>query len=131
MLQLRGDGHTADEIVATQNREGQPARGAASTGDVVRQLLAPFGQTGVPPGVRDASDLPGAGEWWLPELAARSGVKPIVVHRWRWSGWLRARQLRGKNGRWIVWANPAEATRLTRLRAFEVPHTAAERRPLN
>ncbi len=129
VLALRGDGHTADEIAATLNREGQPARGAAFTADVVRQLLARFGQTGVPPGVRDASDLPGVNEWWLPELAAQLGVKPIVVHRWRWSGWLHASQLRGKNGRWIVWASPAEVTRLSRLRAFEVLHNGRRTPP--
>jgi DNA invertase Pin-like site-specific DNA recombinase len=122
VLQLRGDGQTAEEIAEVLNREGHPARGTAFTGDVVRQLLARFGQTGVPPGVRDASDLPGVGEWWRPELAAQLGVKPIVVHRWRWSGWLHARQLRGQNGRWIVWANAAELKRLGRLRAFEVLH---------
>lgn len=122
VLALRGDGRTAEEIAEVLNRDGHPARGAAFTGDVVRQLLARFGQTGVPPGVRDASDLPGVGEWWLPELAARLGVKPIVVHRWRWSGWLHARQLRGKNGRCVVWASAAELTRLARLRAFEIKH---------
>src|SRR5262249_59133194 len=83
---------------------------------------ARFGQRGVPAGVRDASDLPGPGERWLPALAAELGVKPIVVHRWRWSGWLHARQLRGENGRWIVWADAAEVRRLRRLRAFEVEH---------
>jgi len=129
VLALRGDGHTADEIAATLNRERQPARGAAFTGDVVRQLLARFGQTGVPPGVRDASDLPGPGEWWLPELALRLGVEPIIVHRWRWSGWLHARQLRGKNGRCIVWANAAELMRLNRLRAFEVRHNGRRTPP--
>lgn len=100
MLELRGDGQTADAIAAALNREGyHVARGAAFTGARVHQLLAKFGQTGVPPGVRDASDLPGADECWLPELAKRLGVKPIIVHRWRWSGWLHARQLRGGNGR--------------------------------
>jgi hypothetical protein len=130
VLQLRGDGRTAEEIAATLNREGHPARGAAFTGAVVRQLLGRFGQTGVPPGVRDASDWPGLGEWWLPELAARLSVKPIVVHRWRWSGWLHARQLRGRSGRWIVWASPAEVTRLSRLRAFEVLHKGRRTPPV-
>jgi len=122
VLALRGEGHTADEIAATLNREGQPARGPAFTGDVVRQLSAKFGRTGVPAGVRDVRDWPGEGGWWLPDLAARLGVKPIVVHRWRWSGWLHARQLRGKDGRRIVWANATELMRLSRLRAFEVRH---------
>jgi DNA invertase Pin-like site-specific DNA recombinase len=123
ILELRGDGQTADAIAEVLNREGhRVARGDGFTGDRVRQLLARFGQTGVPPGVRDASDLPGADECWLPELAKRLGVKPIVVHRWRWSGWLHARQLRGENGRWVVWADAAELKRLRRLRAFEIRH---------
>jgi hypothetical protein len=64
ILELRGDGQTADVIAAVLNREGhRAARGDGFTGDRVRQWLARFGQTGVPPGVRDASDLPGPGEW--------------------------------------------------------------------
>lgn len=123
MVELRGDGQTAEAIASALNREGyHVARGDAFTGARVHQLLAKFGQTGVPPGVRDATDLPGADESWLPELAKRLGVKPIIVHRWRWSGWLHARQLRGENGRWVVWANAAEVARLRRLRAFEIKH---------
>ena len=123
ILDLRGDGQTADAIAGVLNGEGHyAARGEGFTGDRVRQLLAKFGQTGVPPGVRAAGDLPGADESWLPELAKRLGVKPIAVHRWRWSGWLHARQLRGENGRWVVWANAIEVRRLGRLRSFEVEH---------
>ena len=123
ILELRGDGWTADAIAEALNREGyQAARGAGFTGDRVRQLLARFGRSGVPAGVRGADDLPGTGEWWLPALAAELGVKPIVVHRWRWSGWLHTRQLRGENGRWIVWADAAEVGRLRRLREFEIEH---------
>jgi hypothetical protein len=123
ILELRGNGQAADVIAEVLNREGyRVARGDGFTGDRVRQLLARFGQTGVPPGVRDARDLPGPGEWWLPALAAELGVKPIVVHRWRWSAWLHTRRLRGENGRWIVWADTAEVRRLRRLRAFEVEH---------
>lgn len=130
ILELRGDGHTADAIAMVLNREGYPAaRGQGFTGHRVRQLLARFGQAGVPPGVRDADDLPGVDESWLPELASRLGVKPIVVHRWRWSGWLHARQLRGENGRWIVWSNEAERERLERLRAFEIEHNGRRTPP--
>ena len=92
------------------------------TGHRVRQLFARFGLTGIPPGVRDERDLPGANEWWLPALAAELGVRPIVVHRWRWSGWLTARQLSSDNGRWIVAAGRAETRRRRRLRAFELAH---------
>lgn len=123
VLELRGDGRIAPEIAEVLNREGYvAARGTKFTSAVIRQLLSQFGRTGVPAGVRDASDLPGTDECWLPELARRLGVNPIIVHRWRWSGWLHARQLRGENGRWVVWANAPEVTRLRRLRAFEIKH---------
>ena len=123
ILELRGDGWTADAIAEALNREGyQAARGDGFTGNGIRQMLARFGRAGVPAGVRDANDLPGEGEWWLPGLAAELGVKPIVVHRWRWSGWLHTRQLRGQNGRWIVWADAAEIGRLRRLRELEIEH---------
>ena len=79
-----------------------------------------FGLAGVPAGVRGEEGMPGKGEWWLPDLAAELGVKPIVVHRWRWSGRLIARQLAGDNGRWVVWADRTEVQRLRRLRRHEV-----------
>jgi len=120
-LELRSEGRIADAIAEVLNAEGyQVARGTEYTGALVRQLLARFGQTGVPPGVRNASDLPGTNEWWLGTLAKHLGLKPIVVHRWRWSGWLHARQLRAENGRWIIWADADELDRLRRLRAFEM-----------
>ena len=130
ILELRGEGRIADAIAEVLNGEGyQVARGTEFTGALVRQLLARFGQAGVPPGVRNASDLPGTNEWWLGTLAKHLGLKPIIVHRWRWSGWLHARQLRAENGRWIVWADAEELDRLRRLRAFEI-EGRGRRKPL-
>ena len=124
IMTLRGDGQLADAIAEILNKEGyQRARGVLFTGHCVRQLLARFGQAGVPAGVRDASDLPGENEFWLSELATQLGVKAIIVHRYRWSGWLHARQLRGSRGRWIVWADADERGRLRQLRAFERERT--------
>lgn len=121
ILELRGAGQTADAIADILNREGyHVARGSGFSGHRVRQLLARFGQTGIPPGIQSAEDLPGPSEWWLGALAKYLGMKPIVVHRWRWSGWLHSRQLRAENGRWIVWANESEIERLRSLRAFEI-----------
>jgi hypothetical protein len=77
-------------------------------------LFARFGLTGTPRGARDSGGLPGKDEWWLPSLATKLGVKPIVVHRWRWSGWLQARRLPGSCGRWVVRAGAAEVKRLRR-----------------
>jgi hypothetical protein len=130
VIALRGDGLTADQIAEALNREGYAVpRGERYTGHRVRQLFARFGLTGIPPGIRADSDLPGGDEWWLPALAAELGVKPIVVHRWRWSGWLHARQLPGDSGRWIMRAGAAEIKRLRRLRAFEVKHHGRRKPP--
>ena len=130
VLTLRGDGRTADRIAETLNREGyRVPRGERYTGHRVRQLFVRFGLSGLPPGIRADRDLPAGDEWWLPALAAELGVKPIVVHRWRWSGWLHARQLPGDSGRWIVRAGAAEVKRLRRLRAFEVKHQGRRKPP--
>jgi DNA invertase Pin-like site-specific DNA recombinase len=123
VLTLRGEGLTAERIAEALNREGYSVpRGEGYTGHRVRQLFVRFGLSGIPAGVAAPEDLPGGDEWWLPALARELKVKPIVVHRWRWSGWLHARQLPGDSGRWIVWANASEVKRLRRLRAFEVEH---------
>jgi hypothetical protein len=92
----------------------------------VRSRCVRPGLTEVPAGVAKAGDLPGRGEWWLPDLAAEWGVEPIVVQRWRGSGWVQARQLPGENGRWMVWADGAGRRRLRQLRKHEVQNRGRE-----
>lgn len=121
VTELRGAGRTGEQIAEALNKEGyRTPRGGPFTGRRVRRLFMQLGLTCVPAGVRGPGDLPGKGEWWLTDLAAALGVRPIVVHRWRWSGWLHGRQLPGVNGRWIVWADRSEMQRLRRLRAYEL-----------
>lgn len=130
VIALRGEGLTADVIAEALNGEGFVVpRGDQFTGHRVRQLFSRFGLAGLPPGIQDQCDLPGKDEWWLPALAAAIDVPPIVIHRWRWSGWLSARQLRGSHGRWIVRADQAELDRLRHLRAFEIEHHGRQRPP--
>jgi len=127
VLKLRGQGQTGEQIAEQLNREGhRSARGGLYTGSRVRRLFMNLGLTSIPAGVASPADLPGKDEWWLPELATELGVKPIVVHRWRWSGWLHARQLPGANGRWIIWADGAERRRLRRLRKHEIQNRGRE-----
>jgi DNA invertase Pin-like site-specific DNA recombinase len=124
---LRGQGQTGEQIAAALNRAGhRTARGGPYTGARVRRLLVNLGLSAVPAGVASPTDLPGKDEWWLPELAAELGVKPVVMHRWRWSGWGQARQLPGDNGRWIIWADGPERRRLRRLRKHEVENRGRE-----
>src|SRR5262249_9307078 len=118
---LRGDGMTANQIAEGLNPPGYVGpRGEGYTGHRGRQVVGRFGLSWIAACVAGDSDRDAEGEWWLAALAAELGAKPIVVHRWRWSGWVRARQLPGDNGRWIVWADAREITRLRRLRAFEI-----------
>ena len=120
MKELRAGGRTGEQIAEELNREGyRTPREGSFTGHRVRRLFRRLGLAEVPAGVGGPSDLPGRGERWLPDLAAELGVQPIVVHRWRWSGRLHARQLPGENGRWIVWADRGEVKRLRLLRAWE------------
>ena len=118
---LRAAGRTGEQIAEALNRGGyHPPRDGAFTGNRVRKLFMRLGLADVPAGVGSPAELPGEHERWLPDLAAELGVSPIVVHRWRWSGKVHARQLAGANGRWIVWADADEVRRLRRLRAYEV-----------
>ena len=129
MIELRAAGRTAGQIAEALNREGYVVpRGNSYTDHRVRQLFARFGLVGIPAGIRAGSEL-AADESWLPALAAELRVKPIVVHRWRWSGWLHARQLAGDGGRWIVRADAAERKRLRRLRAFEEKYHGRRKPP--
>lgn len=127
VTELRGQGKTGEQIAEQLNREGyRSARGGPYTGSRVRRLLLNLGLNSLPAGVASPADLPGKNEWWLPALAAELGVKPIVVHRWRWSGWVHARQLPGENGRWIIWADGEERRRLRRLRRHEIQDRGRE-----
>ena len=119
---LRNDGQTANEIASMLDAEGyRPSRGRAFTAHRIRHLVVQWGLTDAPPG-SGTGGLPGPNEWWLPDLARELGVEPLVVHRWRWYGWAHARQLPGKNGRVIVWADRSEMARLRRLRVYEARH---------
>jgi hypothetical protein len=129
VIELRAAGLTAPQIAEALNREGYAVpRGDRYTDHRVRRMFAHFGMVGIPAGIGAGSDL-AADERWLPAMAAELGVKPIVVHRWRWTGWLHARQLPGKGGRWIVRANAAEIKRLRQLRAFEMKHHGRRKPP--
>jgi DNA invertase Pin-like site-specific DNA recombinase len=124
---LRGQGQTGEQIAEVLNREGyRTPRGGPFTGHRVRRMFMLFGLTGVPAGVGGSDGLPGRNEWWLPDLARELEVEPIVVHRWRWLGWVHARQLPGNNGRWIIWADGSERRRLRRLRGHEIRNGGRE-----
>jgi hypothetical protein len=125
--ELRGQGKTGDQIAEELNREGhRSARGGLYTGSRVRRLLLNFGLAALPAGVARPADWPGKDEGWLADGAAKLRVQPLVVPRWRGSGWVHARQLPGANGRWIIGADGAERRRLRQLRRHEIRNRGPE-----
>ena len=112
---LRANGQSGEAIAGALNAEGfVMPRGRKFTRRSVRHLLREFGLTG-----RTFGPGPKPGEQWLVDLAGILGVARSVLYRWRESGYVRARQRAGEQTEWIVWANPAEVSRLRKLRAFE------------
>ena len=87
-----------------------------------------LGLTNVPAGVRGPGDLPGKGEWWLPDLAAALGCG----RSWCIGGGGRVGSVvancQAINGRWIVWADRSEIQRLRRLRAYELKNRRRKHR---
>ena len=69
-------------------------------------------------------DLLGQGEWWIPYLAGRLGVRPGKIHYWVTQGWVHARRTpSGKHV--IVWADNEEERRLRRLAKHKSSWVAA------
>ena len=109
---LKGEGLNAVQIAKRLNAEGwrRPKRAARFTGRVVLRLLS---LTGISRSRRrgDRSEL-GADEWWLPDLARELGRTVDTVYKWVYRDRVRARQLDGPQGRWVVSAGPDEIARL-------------------
>lgn len=116
---LRKAGCNASAIAKCLNDEGlrPPKRREAFSRDMVRSLLyrhelSPIRRARTEPLVRLKRN-----EWWLPTLAAHLQMPVVTMYFWVRRGWLHARQLDGKQGRWIAWADSAEVERFRRLRA--------------
>jgi len=109
---LKGEGLNAVQIAKRLNAEGwrRPKRAARFTGRVVLRLLS---LTAISRSRRrgDRSEL-GADEWWLPDLARELGRTVDTVYKWVYRDRVRARQLDGPQGRWVVSAGPDEIARL-------------------
>lgn len=98
ILELRAGGSRAPGIASTLNQEGfRPPNGKAFTPAAVLTWLSRYG--GATPR-RGAS--PGEGEWFIPDLARALGVNGQTVYAWIRKGRVSARQLGGRQGRWVV-----------------------------
>jgi hypothetical protein len=119
ILELREQGRSACQIAEQLNREGwrPPRRRATFNAPMIRKLISRsvLGGQGADP--TEARALLESDEWWFGALARQLAMPPATLYSWLRRGWVQARQLPGACGRWIMWADEDELSRLRRLRA--------------
>jgi DNA invertase Pin-like site-specific DNA recombinase len=115
VVELRRAGHTAPEIAESLNAEGfyPPKRRGEFTTPVVHQLLKRRGLIG---NERSHGELLGRHEWWLTDLARELQMSHLKLRDWAVRGWVHSRKT-PIQGRWILWADQDEVTRLRKLLA--------------
>jgi hypothetical protein len=111
---------TSGQIAATLNAEGwhPPKRRVTFNAAMVRSLIFRLprpskGGVGTP-------DTPGPlaqDEWRFADLARHLNLPSPTLYSWMRRGWIAARKSAGPAGRWIMWADAEELTRLRQLRA--------------
>lgn len=109
---------TAPKIAEQLNAEGwrPPKRRTTFNASMVQHLLWRCGRRGPRP--RSMSDdLLGKDEWWFIDLAREVGLPHPTLYSWMRRGWVHARQLSGRQGHWILWADAQELQRLRELRS--------------
>lgn len=117
---LRAAGRTRTEIAAALNEEGfrPPKRTDHFTAGMLTNLLRERGlcEGPLPRSVADEEQLL-PDEWWLCDLARRLSMPIATLHRWRRVGWVTSRKVVAAGGRWALFADAAELTRLQTLRS--------------
>jgi hypothetical protein len=113
VVELREAGLTAKEIADALNAEGfyPPKRRGAFTSPVVYQLLKRRCLIG---DERSHNELLGRDEWWLTDLARELNMSHLKLRDWATRGWVHSRRT-PVQGRWILWADKDEVTRLGKL----------------
>ena len=116
---LHHSGTTPKDIAAAFDRDGfrPPKRATRFTGAMVRQLLDRLGLRPRVSRLAASDDVLSPGEHRLHDLAPQLGVSPHTLHGWRRKGWVHARQMGGRGGPWVIWADAAELDRLRALKA--------------
>jgi DNA invertase Pin-like site-specific DNA recombinase len=117
VLELREAGYNSRQIAEVLNREGfrPPKRRDTYNAPMVRQLLS----RNLPreaPSQSDASNQLDTNEWFLADLAHELNMPQVTLHNWQRRGWVEARKLDDRRGRWVLWADRDEIERLRKLR---------------
>lgn len=113
--ELHSDGQTSAEIAVQLNGEGfHPPGGHTFDPVAIRRLLS-RSRSG---GDRRSSthERPEPPQWRVRDLAQKLDIPIRTLHSWLRRGWLHGKQSAGVHGRWVLWADDDELSRLTQLR---------------
>ena len=113
--ELHSDGQTSAEIADQLNGEGfHPPGGHTFDAVAIRRLLS-RSRSG---GDRRSSthERPEPPKWRVGDLARKLDIPIRTLHSWLRRGWLHGKQSAGAHGRWVLWADDDELSRLTQLR---------------
>jgi hypothetical protein len=116
---LRGEGRTLREIADTLNSEGflPPKRAPQFTSSILSRFLREQGQARSPrPRTSPEPAVLQTDEWWLADLARELQMPTATLHRWQRVGWVTAHKVPQAGGRWVIYADDAELSRLRQLR---------------
>lgn len=116
--ELNKQGLTSRQMAEELNQEGwkPPKRSEQFRAEGVRKLLVRMGLSCVKRSTESCKPQLKKNEWWIPDLADKLGIPQVTLTHWVYREWVKARQLDGPQGRWIVWADEQEIKRLEQLR---------------
>lgn len=120
LAQLVKQGLTSRQIAERLNDEGwkPPKRYVQFSAPGVRELLVRMGLCSVHRSTKYCQPKLKKNEWLIPDLAKRLAIPAVTLFQWIRRGRLTARQLDGPQGRWIIWADAKELTRIQKLHAL-------------
>lgn len=126
LQQLAKEKLTSKEIAQILNKEGftPPKRTKYFTKEIVRQLLVRLNLTSTHRAKEYCKHKLQENEWWLPQLAQFLTMPSVTLFKWIYQNRVKARQLGGSQGRWIIWADEQELIRLKNLRDLPKGHWA-------
>ena len=113
IVALRELGHAAAAIAEQLNQENfhPPKRSGKFTAPVIYQLLKRRSLIG---NERSHDELLREDEWWLTDLARELEMSHLKLRDWATRQWLHSRKT-PVQGRWILWADHDEVSRLRQL----------------
>jgi hypothetical protein len=104
---FRNAGRTSAQIADQLNDEGfHPPSCNSFDALTIRRLLSRNGKS-------ERTEPP---QWRLRGLAAKLEMPTGTLRSWLCRGWLHGKQMEGAHGRWILWADEDELSRLKQLR---------------